>query len=86
MTQINASHFNLSEANGGKNGTFRKLFAIANVVLVTLVVLGSATAVLPRSQRLLTFRVLALIAVMMGALLLFLWHWHRPADRSRTVF
>jgi uncharacterized membrane protein len=47
------------------------------VIIAAIIIVTAIATVLPWSHRLLTLRVVSIAAVMMGALVVALWHWRR---------
>jgi uncharacterized integral membrane protein len=60
----------------------RHFVGVVFVVIAAITIVTTITVFLPWSHRLLTLRVLLMVAVMMGALLVALWHWRRSQDWS----
>jgi uncharacterized membrane protein len=59
---------------------------IVFVIIVAITIVTAIAPLLPWSHRLLTLRVVSTAAVMMGALVVALWHWRRSQDSSALLF
>jgi len=58
----------------------RRFVGVVFVIIAAITIVTAITVFLPWSHRLLTLRVLSMVAVIMGALLVALWHWRGSQD------
>ena len=63
-----------------RTGAARRFVGVVFVIITAIAIATAITVFLPWSHRLLALRVLSMVTVMMGGLLVALWHWRRLRD------